>query len=192
MKRSEINKAIADAMLAFQINNWALPPNPKWDVTGFGLGDFNKYGLVLINLAELPQYCEKLMFAKAGQITPIHKHNAKQEDIISRAGVLTIQLYGQDEEGNFLENEGELETLLNGEPATYLSGTIIYLKPGERITLKPGSYHRFWPSSEYCIIGEVSTYNDDVTDNVFVNKDVGRFEAIDEDEPALYPLVSDQ
>mgnify|MGYP006281764845 FL=1 len=192
MKRSEINKAIADAMLAFQRHDWALPPDPKWDVTGFGLGNFNKYGLVLVNLAELPQYCEKLMFAKAGQLTPIHKHNSKQEDIISRVGVLTIQLYSQDEQGNFLESEGEVKTLINGEEVSFQSGTILYLKPGERVTLKPGSYHRFWPASQYCIIGEVSTYNDDVTDNVFVNKDVGRFEAIDEDEPAIYPLISDQ
>ena len=191
MKRSEINHAIAEAMVAFERHHWHLPPEPRWDVTGFGLGDFEKYGLTLVNLTELPQYCEKIMYARKGQITPIHKHNSKQEDIISRIGVLAIKLYAEDENGEFSEDKGEVEVLRDGEPQTLKSGTIIFVKSGERVTLKPGGFHKFWPVSDYCIIGEVSTYNDDVSDNVFVNKDVGRFEEIDEDEPALYKLVSD-
>lgn len=191
MKRSEINRAIADAMLAFECHHWHLPPEPRWDVTGFGLGDFSKYGLTLVNLAELPEYCEKIMFARQGQITPIHKHNAKQEDIICRIGTLAIQLFAQDEKGECQPSNGIAKILLNGKPAEFVSGTILFLKSGERVTLKTGSFHQFWPVSEYCIIGEVSTYNDDTHDNIFTNKDVGRFEAIDEDEPALYRLVSD-
>ncbi len=192
MKRSEINRAIADALLAFERHNWHLPPEPRWDVTGFGLGDFKKYGLTLVNLTELPQYCEKVMFARAGQITPIHKHKLKQEDIICRVGVLAIQLFAQDAEGNFSENEGTVDVLHNGEPVSYQSGTIIYLKAGERITVRPGCYHQFWSIGEYVIIGEVSTYNDDATDNVFVDRNIKRFEVIDEDEPALSKLISDK
>jgi len=191
MKRSEINRAIADAMLAFERHHWHLPPEPRWDVTGFGLGDFSKYGLTLVNLAELPEYCEKIMFAKQGQITPIHKHNAKQEDIICRIGVLAIQIFAQDEKGECQTSNSIAKILLNGKPAEFVSGTILFLKSGERVTLKTGSFHQFWAVSEYCIIGEVSTYNDDAHDNIFTNKDVGRFEAINEDEPALYRLVSD-
>ncbi|HPB30712.1 MAG TPA: D-lyxose/D-mannose family sugar isomerase [Candidatus Sumerlaeota bacterium] len=191
MKRSEINHAIADAMLAFQRHDWALPPEPRWDVTGFGLGDFSRFGLTLVNLTELPQYCEKIMFARAGQITPIHKHNSKQEDIIARVGVLAIQIFAQDEAGNFLKHDGRTEILLNGNPEILQAGTILYLKPGERVTLRPGCFHQFWPVSAYAIIGEVSTYNDDVSDNVFVDERVGRFEAIMEDEPAICRLISD-
>jgi hypothetical protein len=192
MKRSEINRAIADAMLVFQRHHWHLPPEPRWDVTGFGLGDFNKYGLTLVNLTELPQYCEKIMFARAGQITPIHKHISKQEDIICRIGVLAMQLFATDQEENFSQHDGEVEVLHNGKPARFQSGTTLYLQAGERVTLPPASFHQFWPLSEYCIIGEVSTYNDDKSDNVFVNKNVGRFEPVEEDEPALYRLISDQ
>jgi len=191
MKRSEINQAIGEAMLAFQTHHWHLPPNPRWDVTGFGLGDFNKYGLVLVNLTELPQYCEKIMYARDGQITPIHKHNAKQEDIICRIGTLAIQLFAQDEKGEFLENDGEVKILRNGEEITCQSGTILYLMAGERVTLTTGCFHQFWPVGNYCIIGEVSTYNDDVSDNVFVDKNIGRFESIEEDVPAIFRLVSD-
>ena len=36
-------------------------------------------------------------------------------------------------------------------------------------------------------VGEVSQVNDDFTDNYFHEK-LGRFAAIDEDEPKLYPL----
>ncbi len=54
MKRSEINAAVKEAKAAFRRHQWALPPNPRWDVTDFGLGNFTKYGLVLVNLdAEL-------------------------------------------------------------------------------------------------------------------------------------------
>ena len=45
MKRSEINNAIREASAAFERHHWHLPPNPKWDVTDFGLGDFTTTGL---------------------------------------------------------------------------------------------------------------------------------------------------
>jgi D-lyxose ketol-isomerase len=52
MKRSEINAAVREASLAFKTNGWALPPNPRWDITDSGLGDFDRSGRALINLAE--------------------------------------------------------------------------------------------------------------------------------------------
>ena len=51
--------------------------------------------------------------------------------------------------------------------------------------------HEFWAASEYAVVGEVSTANDDLADNFFNNPDVGRFTQINEDEPALIKLVSD-
>ena len=190
MKRSEINAAIAEASLAFSRHHWHLPPEPKWDVTGFGLNDFKNYGLVLVNLAELPQYCEKIMYARGNQRTPKHRHGNKQEDIICRVGTLAIQLFASDERGECME-EGTVRILRNGKAIEIPSGTILYLQAGERVTLSPGEYHEFWPLGDYAIIGEVSTYNDDASDNIFVGKDVGRFEEIEEDVPAMYRLVSD-
>jgi len=58
--------------------------------------------------------------------------------------------------------------------------------------LTQGVDYSFWADSEYAIIGEVSTANDDLHDNYFANPDVGRFSDIDEDEPPLVKLVSDQ
>ena len=40
------------------------------------------------------------------------------------------------------------------------------------------------------LIGEVSTVNDDLTDNIF-EKPIGRFSNIEEDEAPLHLLVSD-
>ena len=61
----------------------------------------------------------------------------------------------------------------------------------ERITLAPGIFHAFWPAGDNCIIGEVSTANDDTNDNFFVNSDIGRFPQVEEDEPVILKLLSD-
>ena len=54
MKRSEINKIYLEASDCFRRLGWALTPNPQWDITDFGLGQFDRYGLTLVNLAEEP------------------------------------------------------------------------------------------------------------------------------------------
>ena len=187
MKRSEINQVIRDAQACFAKNMWSLQPNPKWDVTDFGLGNFSKNGLVLINLADEEEYCEKLMFAKQNQCTPAHCHKIKKEDIICRKGTLEIKCW-QDE----ILNPGTRMLLkINGVKKEVTAGVPVLLQSGERITLPQGVYHEFQPLSEECIIGEVSTANDDINDNYFVNQNIGRFTNIEEDEPPLVTLVSD-
>jgi D-lyxose ketol-isomerase len=81
---------------------------------------------------------------------------------------------------------------INGKIQTVQCGSSIVLNPGERVTLVPGVYHEFLPVSDECIIGEVSTANDDLHDNFFINSDVGRYPGIEEDEPAVVRLVSEQ
>ena len=84
MKRSEINFLLQSATQCYEAHGWALPPNPRWDITDFGLGDWRRYGLVLVNLADEPEYCEKLMYAQVRMTTPAHAHAKKKEDIICR------------------------------------------------------------------------------------------------------------
>src|ERR1700677_1745142 len=93
MKRSEINSLIRAASQCYAAHCWALPPRPRWDVTDFGLGDWRKFGLVLVNLAEEAEYCEKLMYAQAKMATPAHTHKRKKEDIIARWGRLAVQVW---------------------------------------------------------------------------------------------------
>jgi hypothetical protein len=188
MKRSEINAAIRAARSVFDEAGWALPPNPRWDVTDFGLGQFQKKGLVLVNLAEEQEYCEKVMFAVRGQRTVAHCHRRKKEDIIVRRGTLRIQLWRDKPERSF---GTEVSVGINGESRTIPSGTILELSSGERVTIRPGIYHEFWPDSDTCVIGEVSTLNDDVNDNFFVDPEIGRFPTIDEDEPPLVRLAGE-
>jgi len=189
MKRSAINHIHQEAHDCFVRHGWALPPKPRWDITDFGLGDFERYGLVLINLAEEPEYCEKLMYARPGQTTPLHTHAKKKEDIICRHGVLALELWAGLPDSTPRGSGFEIQ--VNGEPRPWHSGEVMSLQAGERITLTPGIYHAFWPEGADCIIGEVSTANDDTHDNFFVNPDVGRYPHVDEDEPPAVKLLSD-
>ena len=194
MKRSEINQGYRQAKACFQANGWALPPNPHWDITDFGLGDFPRVGLTLINLAHEPEYCEKLMYARRGQTTPSHTHLKKKEDIICRWGELTLWLWpdrGSAEQGVQEGTATAFSVPINGAAVTVKPGAPLVLPAGSRITLVPGVWHAFAPSSEECIIGEVSTANDDAHDNIFIDPNVGRFPGIVEDEPAAIRLVSD-
>lgn len=187
MKRSEINGLIDAARDCFAANGWALPPEPRWDVTDFGLGDWQTHCLVLVNLAEEPEYCEKLMYARAGMTTPSHTHRKKKEDIICRWGGLRVQLWANE----LQTSDGNVSVKLNGAPTSIPSGGVVELAAGCRITLFPGTYHAFVPLTPECIIGEVSTANDDLTDNYFSNPEVGRFSAVQEDEPIKHFLLSD-
>jgi hypothetical protein len=188
MKRSDINKIIRDAQKCFANHGWTLPPLPRWDVTDFGLGDHHKYGLVLVNLAEETEYCEKLMYAQKGMTTPAHAHKKKKEDIISRWGELRVQVWA-DEPSKCASQKFRLN--VNNAWREVTSGDVIVLQAGERVRLTPGIYHEFYPGSEECIIGEVSTANDDLHDNFFVNPDVGRYPGIEEDEAPLLRLLSE-
>lgn len=189
MKRSEVNEVCREAEAAFAAHGWKLPPAPKWDVTDFGLGDFNRKGLVLINLAEEPEYCEKLMYARKGQETPAHTHHRKKEDIICRNGTLCLQLWQGEPDEAAAGQAFDLK--VNGDIRRWHSGAVLTLQGGERVTLTPGIYHRFWPEGGAAVIGEVSTANDDLNDNIFLDPKIGRFSRIIEDEPAAYHLISD-
>ena len=73
--------------------------------------------------------------------------------------------------------------MLNNRPQPFKGGDFVVLESGHRVTLVPGVWHEFAPTSDECIIGEVSTANDDANDNFFVNPDIGRFPQVGEDEP---------
>jgi D-lyxose ketol-isomerase len=181
MKRSEINNLVRAARRCFEAHGWALPPDPKWEVTDFGLGDLHSHGLLLVNLAEEQEYCEKLMYARKGMTTPSHCHRRKKEDIIARWGTLSVRVWP-------VKSDGPATIAIDGRTVPFVSGEVFELKAGSRITLVPGVYHEFSPVTDECIIGEVSTANDDLNDNIFLNPNVSRFPQIDEDVPAIEKL----
>ena len=114
MKRSEINRCIKEMEELVRKNGFWLPPfcnfTPEewktkgheydeirdnmlgWDITDYGLGNWEKVGFALITLRNGNQnnpkyskvYAEKLLMLKEGQHSPMHFHWKKSEDIISK------------------------------------------------------------------------------------------------------------
>lgn len=171
-----------------------------WDITDFGSGNFQACGLFLFTLRngsldnwrnmQGKLYAEKLLVVDVDQITPMHFHWKKTEDIINRGGGnLMLQLYNStpDEKINL---EKEVIITIDGVQRNLPPGELVTLTPGESITLPPYCYHKFWGADERVLVGEVSMVNDDSSDNRFVDQE-GRFPVIEEDEPPLYLLVTD-
>jgi D-lyxose ketol-isomerase len=171
-----------------------------WDITDFGSGNFNKCGLFLFTLRngspdnwkkmQGKLYAEKIMIVDPDQITPMHFHWKKMEDIINRGGGnLIIQLYNStiDEK---IDTTKEIEITTDGINRKLSPGEVVTLTPGESITLPPYCYHKFWGAGKRVLVGEVSMVNDDNLDNRFLDP-IGRFPAIDEDEAPIHYLVSD-
>ena len=71
-------------------------------------------------------------------------------------------------------------------------GDILELHPGESITLTREHFHKFWAKKGHgpVLIGEVSTVNDDYSDNIFY-EEVSRFSDIIEDEEPMHLLYDD-
>ena len=171
-----------------------------WDITDFGSGDFDKIGLLLITLRNGNQlnrekypkpYAEKLMVVKEKQITPMHYHWSKMEDIINAGGGnLIIKLYNSTEDNKLADTD--VSVVIDGVKHSFAAGTEIRLTPGESVTLTPGLFHRFW-GEEGCgtvLVREVSMCNDDSNDNCFYDP-AGRFPAIEEDEAPLRLLCNE-
>jgi hypothetical protein len=170
-----------------------------WDITDFGKGDFSSLGLFLFtirngNIQGLQTlkgklYAEKIMVVEDGQVTPMHFHWKKMEDIINRGGGdLLIQLYNSTTDEQLDEKHAVLVSV-DGLRRTIKPGDIIRLTPGESICLEQYCYHKFW--GQGCVlVGEVSLVNDDQQDNRFYEP-IGRFPEIEEDVLPLYLLCND-
>lgn len=219
MKRSQINTLMKEAVEFIDKMNFKLPPyvffTPEewaeknseydeikdnmlgWDITDFGSGDFEKIGLLLVTIRNgnlknekyTKKYAEKLLIVKEEQITPLHFHWYKMEDIINRGGGnLMVQMYNstKDEE---LDTVNPVTVHVDGREYQVEAGSIIKLAPGESITIHQGQYHKFWgeKGSGMILLGEVSMVNDDANDNRFYEP-TGRFPEIEEDEAPLYLL----
>lgn len=171
-----------------------------WDITDFGKGDFAKFGLFLFTIRNgSPEnlktgkgkvYAEKLIVIREQQVTPMHFHWSKTEDIINRGGggKFVLRLYNATADEGFAETE--IVASIDGVKRAIPAGGTVTLLPGESITLTPYLYHSFWAEGGPVLVGEVSAVNDDYTDNRF-QPQIGRFPEIEEDEPPMHLLVND-
>jgi D-lyxose ketol-isomerase len=171
-----------------------------WDITDYGQGKFDELGLFLFttrngNQEDLKKgggmlYAEKIMISREKQLSPMHRHIVKAEDIINRGGgTLVLELFNSNPDGS-VDEKTDVEVATDGRIVRQKAGGLLKLQPGESVTLLPGNWHAFWGEGGDVLIGEVSTVNDDLTDNIF-REPIGRFSSIDEDEAPLHLLVSD-
>ena len=127
MKRSEVNAVIKQFEALLDQYKFRIPPylsyTPEewaekghewdeirdnalgWDITDYGEGDFEHKGLALITLRNgnvkdpkyTKVYAEKIMMSMPGQVSPMHFHWNKMEDIIVRGGGTAVfHLYNAD------------------------------------------------------------------------------------------------
>ncbi len=218
MRRSEINNLIEDSIrfigkMNFKVPGWArwrvadwqgrgaecaeIADNfLGWDVTDFGSGRFTECGLILLTVRNgnpkhpgyIKKYAEKIMVVREGQLTPIHFHWSKMEDIINRGGG-NLVLHVWKSAGDETLSEEEVAVSVDGIERRVKAGAPVILKPGESIFFAPGMYHKFYgePGKGRVLVGEVSSINDDTRDNRFLEP-LPRFPAIEEDAPIEYPL----
>jgi D-lyxose ketol-isomerase len=171
-----------------------------WDITDFGFGRFETSGLLLFtirngnfkNPARYPKkYSEKIMIVKPEQVTPMHFHWHKREDIINRSGGnFVIELYKSSQDEHF--SDESFTVSVDGVKRQCRPGERIILTPGESICLEPYMYHAFYAEKNKGIViaGEVSDVNDDANDNRFIEP-LGRFPVIEEDEKPLHLLCTE-
>lgn len=69
-------------------------------------------------------------------------------------------------------------------------GEQLRIEPGQSVQVPAGVYHRFWADGGVVLAGEVSSVNDDVDDNLFLDPSP-RYTSLGEDAPARYLLVSE-
>jgi D-lyxose ketol-isomerase len=220
MKRSRINEIIREGDAFIRSFGYVMPPfaywtpdelkqrRPEgivaarlgWDITDYGQEKFDEFGLFLFTVrngraADLARgggmvYAEKIMISRQDQMSPMHRHIVKAEDIINRGGgKLVLELFMPDAAGD-IDRHAEVVVPTDGVVRRLPAGGLLKLDPGESVTLLPGVWHAFWGEGGDVLIGEVSTVNDDVTDNIF-SEPIGRFSNIEEDEAPLHLLVSD-
>jgi D-lyxose ketol-isomerase len=172
MKRSHVNDIIAESDAFMKSFGFTLPPfaywSPEqlkarvasdsptifdarlgWDITDYGKGRFDEFGLVLFTL---------------------RNGNARPDGSV--------------------DEESDVVVATDARLRTLKAGDLLKLKAGESVTLLPGNWHAFWAEGADVLMGEVSTVNDDLTDNYF-REPVGRFSAIEEDAGPAHLLVSD-
>ncbi|MEM7259894.1 MAG: D-lyxose/D-mannose family sugar isomerase, partial [Pseudomonadota bacterium] len=140
-----------------------------WDITDFGQSRFDELGLFLFTVRNGSQqdlaagggmcYAEKIMISRDRQISPMHRHIVKAEDIINRGGgTLVLELFNSDENGD-VDEKTDVTVMTDGVARTQPAGARLKLQPGESVTLMPGNWHAFWGEDGDVLIGEVSTVN---------------------------------
>ena len=80
-------------------------------------------------------YAEKIMISRKDQLSPMHRHIVKAEDIINRGGgKLVLELFMSRPDGG-IDEEAEVEVPTDGVVRRMPAGGLLKLEPGESVTL---------------------------------------------------------
>src|SRR5690606_13874046 len=92
----------------------------------------------------------------------------------------------------FNPTDRDVTVKIDALPITVPAGGKVVLTPGESIFLEPGVLHKFYgePGKGRGLVGEVSTVNDDSSDNYFIGGSP-RFPTIVDDVEPVHLLVND-
>lgn len=186
------------AFAFYDLDTWKKQPSSAknhvmqhrlgWDVTDFGKNNFLQEGLSLFTIRNntvdhLPPYAEKILHVRPQQVTPMHYHLKKIEDIINRGGGrLVIQFQHK--------HDLPIKILKDHQERVLETGESVVLNPGESVRIPTTIYHSFWAEDKDVLVGEVSMANDDYNDNIFLTP-LDRFSQIQEDENPRYILCNE-
>ena len=152
MKRSAVNEILDQSWSFMKGHGVHLPPFAHWtpdqmrapeaaevrarglgwDITDYGQGRFDEMGLFLFTARNGSHedltsgrgmlYAEKIMISRRDQLSPMHRHNIKAEDIINRGGgTLVIELFAPDPAGG-IDREAEVTVPTDGLARTLPAG----------------------------------------------------------------------
>ncbi|MGL4444109.1 MAG: D-lyxose/D-mannose family sugar isomerase [Alsobacter sp.] len=148
-----------------------------WAIAEFQPGRFPTHGLTVFTLrmgapalvgrASGKLYGEKVLVARDGQVTPLHYHAVKTEDIVNRGGGrFVVELLAVDAHGR--PKDEPVEAIKDVAVIRVPPRGRVVLEPGESLQLDPFVAHAFWAEGGTVVAGEVSLVNDDATDNLFI------------------------
>lgn len=221
MKRSEINRAMKDAVRFMEEQNFKLPPFAYWkkeewenkgeeyrevretmlgwDITDFGHGDYCKIGLLMFTLRngsyKMPDRYEKPYAEKiliVGDGQVTPYHfHWKKMEDIINRGGGDLLIQMYESTDDSEMSDGPVTVHMDGRVYQAEAGAIVRLKPGQSLTIMCGQYHKFWAEGGPVLVGEVSKVNDDNIDNHFYD-DKGRFPRVEEDEEPYFYLFNEE
>ena len=174
MKRSELNRIIADAVVFLDKQNFKLPPfafwsmehwssvNEEyreirdnmlgWDITDFGSGDYWNIGLLMFTIRN-GSFTDKITYPKtyAEKILIVgegqvtpYHFHWKKMEDIINRGGGNLMIKVYDSTPDEGKSDQPVAVNVDGRRYTVPAGTVIKLKAGESITLPCGQYHKFW------------------------------------------------
>ena len=211
MKRSELNRYIAEADAFFAKNHFMLPPFAQWTpqewetkgpevneirdpATGLGRDGFRfgrlppdrPHGLHATNGLSpdgepSKVYAEKIIYVREGQVTPFHYHASRMVDTLTEAGREARWWFHFTFHPRRRTRGNPSLCFLRWSSVSCRRGRCGDAGSGQSVTLPPFLYHTFYAVDGDALIGEVSSLNNDDTDNFFLDK-LPRYPAVVEDE----------